>query len=210
MNYNTRTANIDLDPGETIRCVFTNRPVDGSIEIIKDTNPETSGISFDFDSSLGGFDLEDDGQQVFSHLIAGSYTFSENEPAGWHLEDIDCGNADVTISLASEQVIVHLGQDEDVVCYFINEPDDPTVTPTATTDDETPGATSTPTRTPIPTLTPSPTPTQVVIVSGTVTPPSTGDGGLASGHSPVLPVAAIGASILVTLLAFAKRRRRSL
>ena len=42
----TATATFELDPGETVTCVFVN-VMDGSITIIKDADPE-DGTDFDF------------------------------------------------------------------------------------------------------------------------------------------------------------------
>jgi hypothetical protein len=125
-SLSNRRATIDLDPGETVRCVFTNQPVEpkGSITIVKDTNPETTAVLFDFDSAdFGDFDLLDDGSKTFSGLSPDDYLFRANEPAGWRLVDVDCDSAGVSISLATNTLVVHLDAGENVTCVFTNVPE---------------------------------------------------------------------------------------
>ena len=105
-------------------CTFVNEEVDtGSITFIKDTNPETNDIFFDFDGDFGDFDLEDDDSITFDNLGPGDYTASENPAAGWHLVDIDCGSADYSVNLNTETVNIDLDEGENVTCTFVNEED---------------------------------------------------------------------------------------
>ena len=73
----TRTANITLDPGETVTCTFTNTKR-GSIKIIKDAVPNDAQ-DFSFTRSFGAiFTLDDDSNATlqnnvtFSNLVPGS------------------------------------------------------------------------------------------------------------------------------------------
>ena len=133
----------------------------GSITICKATNPETTGVSFDFSGDLGDFALEDDRCENFADLELGQYSVTENEPSGWTLTDIECvgtPSENVAIDLGNETVTIDLKSDQDVVCSFINEPPI-TSTPTPTVTDpptNTPTATATPTVTNTPTVTPTP------------------------------------------------------
>ena len=92
------TATFELDPGETVTCVFVN-VMDGSITIIKDADPE-DGTDFDFTTTgagLSDFTLDDDADgtlpnnQSFLSLAPGSdYRVDETPVTGWDLASIDC------------------------------------------------------------------------------------------------------------------------
>ena len=172
-DYNTNIPSrglvVDLQPGEDVTCTFVNEPVEdnGSITIIKETNPDTNDVFFDFDGDLGDFDLEDDDSITFVNLAPGTYTVIENEPSGWSLVDIICNNTDVSFS--GEAVIIDLDPGEHITCEFINQQlSVPTATPTKTPIVIIPAATAT--KTPV-----SPP------VVGPIAPPSAGDGGLMDG-----------------------------
>lgn len=71
----TRTATINLDPGEIVTCTFHNRQPFGTIKIIKSTNPPGE-TGFSFASPLlnpTSFLLEDQGEQTFI-VLPGTYT----------------------------------------------------------------------------------------------------------------------------------------
>ena len=53
------TANLDVDPGETIECTFENTK-DAEITIVKDATP-ADGTDFDYTGDLGEFRLDDGG-----------------------------------------------------------------------------------------------------------------------------------------------------
>jgi len=95
-----------------------------TITIIKDTNPETDNIEFDFDGSLGDFDLEDDESITFER-DPGTYTVEENLFGDWELADISCsGGSDIDIEESNQRVIIHLKAGEHVTCTFVNDPED--------------------------------------------------------------------------------------
>jgi hypothetical protein len=162
----------------------------GSITIIKDV-PGTSSQNFSFSDNIPGCNigtLDDDPGSgtpksvTCGGLEAGTYTVSENLPSGWSLDDIDCNaGADVDIDESDEEVTIFLGANEDVTCTFDNEedpfiPDPPTPVPP----------------TPAPTLVAEVQPIQEVLV----TPPQTGDGGLADGGSSRLAILLTAAAAL--------------
>ena len=64
-------------------CVFTNEK-DANIVVEKQTLPDGDLQSFHFDATYdeGGFDLVDDGQNDSGDLDPGTYSVSENVPAG--------------------------------------------------------------------------------------------------------------------------------
>ena len=77
----SRTASINLDPGETVTCTFTNSQ-DDTITVEKVTIPASSD-SFGFDGgALGTFSVAGGSVKDFTGLTAGQYTISEDDPAG--------------------------------------------------------------------------------------------------------------------------------
>ena len=102
-----RKANIDLDPGETVTCTFTNTKR-GNIIIEKQTQPDGSAQLFTFARSYGGNVQLSDGQQNDSGLLApGSYSVSETVPSGWSLTSSSCddGSSPNAISLAAGETV---------------------------------------------------------------------------------------------------------
>lgn len=140
----------------------------GSITIIK--NADGAGnLAFDFDGSLGNFNLTNDESIVFSDLTADSYTINEVATSNWELDEIACVGADTTDNDVDDgDVRIHLDAGEDATCVFTNVAIE--VEPTST-------AMPIATATPMPTSTPN-----VVVVTVEVptliSPPSTGTGGI--------------------------------
>ncbi|MGV6852311.1 MAG: prealbumin-like fold domain-containing protein [bacterium] len=82
--------NIDVAPGETVRCTFTNTQ-DATIIVRKNTTPAGSPQSFAFTPSWkGGFNLTDGGTDTTTGLSAGAYNVSEALPAGWTQTSASC------------------------------------------------------------------------------------------------------------------------
>lgn len=137
VNLATATATIDLDPGETVTCLFTDTeqppPAEGSITIVKDAQPD-SAQSFGFTGDLGAFSLTDQGtggQSVtFPGLAPGSYQVTEQLPAGWNLAAITCVDPDqgTTVSLATATATIDLDGGESVTCTFVDTSAGGTVT----------------------------------------------------------------------------------
>ena len=125
------TATFELDPGETVTCVFVN-VMDGSITIIKDADPE-DGTDFDFTTTGGGlsdFMLDDDADgtlpndQSFLSLAPGSgYSVAETSVTGWDLASIDCNVTGVGTSAtpAGNGVDMTLADGGSITCTFVNE-----------------------------------------------------------------------------------------
>jgi uncharacterized repeat protein (TIGR01451 family) len=105
---------IDLDPGETVTCTFSNRQ-EGKIIVVKQTNPDGDPQSFAFSASYDadGFNLSD-GQSNDSGLMdPGTYSVSETVPVGWDLTSATCSDGSTPGSIA-------LGAGETVTCTFTN------------------------------------------------------------------------------------------
>jgi len=105
---------IGLAAGEVVTCVFTNEK-DASIVVEKQTLPDGDPQSFHFDASYGegGFDLADDQQHDSGDLDPGTFSASENVPAGWDLESAVCSDD-------SEADAIELSAGETVTCVFTN------------------------------------------------------------------------------------------
>ncbi|MEJ2627974.1 MAG: SdrD B-like domain-containing protein, partial [bacterium] len=75
----------NVEANETVKAVFYNRQ-DATIIIEKQTDPDGSPQSFDFD---GEIDVNlTDGQSQSKTVVPGTYSVNENVPAGWTLTDI--------------------------------------------------------------------------------------------------------------------------
>ncbi len=122
-DYNTTASCSDesdpqeiiLGAGETITCTFTNTLKQGGITIVKQTNPDESSQSFEFDPSWGeNFTLSDGQSQGSGTLDPGVYSVSEvNIPSGWSLTSATCSDE-------SDPSSISLGPDESITCTFTN------------------------------------------------------------------------------------------
>jgi hypothetical protein len=105
-------------------------PPPASITIVKDTDPETEGMTFFFQGDLGQFTLQDDQSATFDALQAGSYTITEEETPDWALTRIVCSET-ADINLEARTATIHLQPGVHVGCWFNNDLV-PTPTPTPT------------------------------------------------------------------------------
>jgi len=105
---------INLAPGETVRCIFTNQQR-GRIIVSKATLPAGSPQRFVFTSNfVGTFQLGDGMAVESADLLPGTYAVSEAATAGWDLVSAVCsdGSAPGAIGLAPGEV---------VSCLFTNQ-----------------------------------------------------------------------------------------
>ena len=120
----SRTASINLDPGETVTCTFTNTE-DDTITVEKVTIPASSD-SFGFGGTLGAFNVAGGSVQDFTNQAPGSYTISEDDPAGagYVLTDISCVDSATGQTFAGDlttrSVDLNLTAGERVHCTFTN------------------------------------------------------------------------------------------
>jgi hypothetical protein len=106
-------GSIGLDPGETVTCTFTNTQR-GKIIVVKQTDPDGSTQSFEFDPSYGAnFFLKDGESNDSGYLQPGTYSVSENAVAGWDLTSATCSDG-------SDPASIGLGAGEVVTCTFTN------------------------------------------------------------------------------------------
>ncbi|MCU0312670.1 MAG: hypothetical protein MUC84_01230 [Solirubrobacteraceae bacterium] len=103
----------------------------GTIEIVKQTDPDGAEGTFAFTSTgglstdQGGFTLQDDGTKTFSAVAPGSYTVSETAQEGWTLQSLVCTDptGNTTIQGATATIAVAAG--ETVRCVYTNKKDVP-------------------------------------------------------------------------------------
>jgi hypothetical protein len=105
---------LELDPGETITCTFTNTK-QGKIIIEKQTNPDQSPQNFEFDPSYGtNFFLTDGNTNDSGFLTPGTYSAAEvNMPTGWTETGATCSDGSPVTAIA-------LDAGETVTCTFTN------------------------------------------------------------------------------------------
>ena len=124
------TAVINLDPGETVECTFTNESNLGTVIIRKGTAP-AGGSGFAFSGSFGDFTLDDGGNQTISNVQPGNYTVTESDPSasGYELSGLTCVDSDQSGtassgSVASRTATINVDPGETVTCTFTNAEDD--------------------------------------------------------------------------------------
>jgi hypothetical protein len=114
-----RRASIDLDPGETVHCTFTNHER-AKLIVEKQTVPNGAPGNFTFTGTAAGT-ISDNGQIVVADLTPGTYTSIENDPApSFLLSSIGCDDANSTGSLATRTATFRLEAGETVRCTFTN------------------------------------------------------------------------------------------
>ena len=111
------TATYNVDPGEHVKCTFTNTE-DAKIIVMKETLPDGDPTVFDFDGP-GDFDPQlSDGQMDMMFVDPGQYTVTETVPSGWDLTDISCSDGDSSGAAGTATYNVDPG--EQVTCTFTN------------------------------------------------------------------------------------------
>ncbi|MDO8614504.1 MAG: hypothetical protein Q7T33_02055, partial [Dehalococcoidia bacterium] len=123
----TRTASIDLAPGETVSCTFTNTK-DGALTIIKDAVPNDAQ-DFSFSGTcFTAFSLDDDTNITLSNTKSaghapGTCTVIEDAPvAGWAFTTVSCfdPSGDTTVNVGTRTATIALAAGESVTCTFTN------------------------------------------------------------------------------------------
>jgi hypothetical protein len=110
------TASIDLDPGETVTCTFTNT----RLATIKVTKVMLGGTgSFSFTGTPSGT-ISTDGGTIQANVVPGSYSSTEANQSGWELGGIVCddGNSSGNVGAGTANFNAEAG--ETVNCTFTN------------------------------------------------------------------------------------------
>jgi CSLREA domain-containing protein len=118
------TANIDVDPGETVTCTYTNRKR-GRIAVrkITDPNPDPTDTRFAFTGAATGSIRNGEALSV-DNLVPGTYRVTEVVPDQFELISISCDDGaspqpsfgDVSAATAT----FRLDPGEVVTCTFVN------------------------------------------------------------------------------------------
>jgi Prealbumin-like fold domain len=123
-NLETRTAVVRLEPGESVRCVFTNRDRRGRIIIEKQTDPDGASGGFTFTAerlTSGNVSLADNGVATWLNVVPGTYNVRERDPGPtFGLTSINCDDANSTGNLETRTAVVRLDPGETVRCVFTN------------------------------------------------------------------------------------------
>jgi hypothetical protein len=124
------SAAIDLAPGETVECTYTNTER-GMIVVDKETVPDEYDQDFDFVFGGGDApveftlnDAEDNEMNPWSSglIVPGTYTVDESVPANWTLDEIDCviDEGDSTGTREDDGTTIELAAGAVVTCVFTN------------------------------------------------------------------------------------------
>jgi len=119
----TRTAVINVDPGETVTCVFTNTKR-GTLVVTTKTNPEGEVGEFQFTGVPQGT-IPANGTLVVSLLQPGTYTTTQVDPEPiFDISRVACDDETSPIPSASDpatrSVVFNLDPGEKVTCTFTN------------------------------------------------------------------------------------------
>ena len=124
VDVGTRSATIKVDPGETVRCVFTNTRKTGKLTVEKQLVPDTDPGLFDLKIGTEVVVADaSDGDSDSRVLPTGDYDVSELAGTGTSLtkydSKVECDNGqsnDPGTSLDD----VHVTKDSDITCVFTN------------------------------------------------------------------------------------------
>src|SRR4029079_13388318 len=107
---------ITLDPGETIKCTFTNTKRGHVI----DKKVMVGGTStFTYTGTPAGSINQNNGS-ISQEVVPGTYTSTEAAQAGWDLTALACDDGDSTGDLGTATATFHVSPGETVTCTFTN------------------------------------------------------------------------------------------
>jgi hypothetical protein len=117
----SRTATFKVDPGETVKCTFTNRK-ETTITIEKQTLPDTNAtpkFTFTGPGAQDSVQLGDDETKQYV-IEPGDYDISEADLAGWKLTGLLCNDSDSGRDGETSTARVHAAVGEAITCVFTN------------------------------------------------------------------------------------------
>jgi Ca2+-binding RTX toxin-like protein len=122
-------VNVDVDPGETISCTFTNSLALGNVNIHLDTIPDAPP-AVDFTADWGAFTLNDDGSDAdglwpdmfVDGLLPGTYLLTEPYTPGLAYVGITCDDPDGGTAIDNfGHVTLDVDAGETIDCTFTND-----------------------------------------------------------------------------------------
>jgi hypothetical protein len=119
----TRTAVVNVDPGETVRCTFTNTQR-GTAVIAGRTEPDAAGGQFQFTGVPSGT-IPGNGTLVVANLTPGTYSSTERDPTpDFDLTAVECDDGGSASPSGGDPqtrtAIFNVDPGEMVTCTFIN------------------------------------------------------------------------------------------
>jgi uncharacterized protein YbdZ (MbtH family) len=122
-------GNVDVDPGETVTCTFTNQKL-GRVIVRKETDPAGATGTFGF-TSTGGlapatFSLGHSQSTTYTNVTPGSFTVTETDPApAFDLVGIDCSastgaGTSAGVNLATRTASITLAPGGTIDCTYTN------------------------------------------------------------------------------------------
>jgi uncharacterized repeat protein (TIGR01451 family) len=117
----TATATINVSPGETVTCTFTNTKR-GSITIDKVVVPAADTTQFGFTFNGQPFALTGSDAPYASGLVVpGTYVINEPATAGWQLTGLACvGQQASTVDIVGSTATIGLAPGENIACTYTN------------------------------------------------------------------------------------------
>lgn len=128
VDLDTRTATIDLDPGETVTCTYTNTKR-GTIVINK--TAVGGDETFTYTGDLGAFSItttNGSGSQTFTDVVPGTYAVTEDTPpANWVFTSLVCSDPDGGTTIVEQTATIDLDPGEIVTCTYTNTKQNPLI-----------------------------------------------------------------------------------
>lgn len=124
-DVSSRTARFKIDPGETVKCVFTNTQR-GDIVIVKELVAGSADGTFSFTGDVGPFDLTTVSGTAstttqFENTVPGTYSVTETDPTpDYDLVDLQCVDPSGGTSTLDATATIDLAPGETVTCTFEN------------------------------------------------------------------------------------------
>ena len=117
-----RRATVEVETGETVTCVFTNRKRVGTLVIEKQVVPDGDPARFDFQAQGIAFFALGDGERSTTDVAPGAYEVTESAANGFDLSSLTCDDGasaqPSTTSLGDRRATVKLELGETVTCVF--------------------------------------------------------------------------------------------
>ena len=113
----TATASFNVDPGEVVKCTFTNTKR-GQITVEKQTLPNSDPQGFNFTGDVAAGLT--DGQSSSVEVIPGTYTSTESSLEGWDLTSLICDDANSSGNAGTGVATFNVEPGEGVKCIFTN------------------------------------------------------------------------------------------
>jgi hypothetical protein len=113
----TRTATFKVDPGETVKCTFTNTK---RVTVIVKKAMVGGTDTFNFTGTPSGSINANNGTIQSINVAPGQYVSTEGTTAGWDLTSVTCDDGNSVGSVADKKATFNAEAGETVTCTFTN------------------------------------------------------------------------------------------